>query len=75
MTDALELFRDITHLQYFDETSIILFLNKIDIFEKKLQFVPLTRAFPEYQGRFPHESNDNIIYLTSIIENYLSGWG
>jgi len=31
-------------------TSIILFLNKIDLFRTKVVKVPLERYFPEYQG-------------------------
>jgi guanine nucleotide-binding protein subunit alpha len=31
-------------------TSIILFLNKIDLFKAKLPKVPLERYFPEYTG-------------------------
>lgn len=31
-------------------TSIILFLNKIDVFKQKLPKVPLERYFPEYTG-------------------------
>ena len=50
MHDSLELFGNITHLSYFRETSIILFLNKMDIFEEKLKYIPLTRTFAEYQG-------------------------
>jgi hypothetical protein len=25
-------------------------MNKIDIFEEKLKYIPLTKAFPEYEG-------------------------
>ncbi|MEQ2194514.1 Guanine nucleotide-binding protein G(i) subunit alpha-2 [Xenoophorus captivus] len=32
------------------ETSIILFLNKMDLFEKKIEHSPLTICFPEYSG-------------------------
>lgn len=58
MTDSLELFKNITHLQYFQQTSVILFLNKIDIFEEKLKFIPLKNAFPEYAGLFLSISQD-----------------
>ncbi|KAF8952314.1 guanine nucleotide binding protein, alpha subunit [Flammula alnicola] len=38
------------HSRWFLRTSIILFLNKIDVFKSKLPKVPLERYFPEYTG-------------------------
>jgi len=50
MHEALKLFRDICNTKWFAETAIILFLNKKDIFEKKILKVPLTVCFPDYTG-------------------------
>jgi len=50
MHEALKLFRDICNTKWFQDTAIILFLNKKDIFEKKIQKVPLTVCFPNYRG-------------------------
>jgi len=51
MMEALRLFSDITNSKWFDNTPIILFLNKRDIFEEKIKRVPLSVCFPEYQGK------------------------
>jgi hypothetical protein len=49
--EALKLFKDICVSKWFKDTAIILFLNKKDIFEKKIQRVPLTVAFENYKGK------------------------
>jgi guanine nucleotide-binding protein subunit alpha len=50
MTESLVLFDSIINSRWFLRTSIILFLNKIDIFRQKVRRVPLERYFPEYTG-------------------------
>ncbi|KAF8311283.1 G-protein alpha subunit [Clavulina sp. PMI_390] len=50
MQESLVLFESIVNSRWFLSTSIILFLNKIDIFEKKIPRSPLQKYYPEYQG-------------------------
>jgi len=50
MAESLELFDSIINSRWFLRTSIILFMNKIDVFRNKLPKVPLERYFPEYTG-------------------------
>jgi guanine nucleotide-binding protein subunit alpha len=50
MAESLTLFESVINSRWFIRTSIILFLNKIDLFRIKLQKVPLERYFPEYMG-------------------------
>jgi len=45
MHEALKLFKDICNTKWFLETAVILFLNKQDIFQKKITKVPLTVCF------------------------------
>ncbi|RCN47605.1 g-protein alpha subunit [Ancylostoma caninum] len=52
MIESMKLFDSICNNKWFTETSIILFLNKKDLFEEKIKRSPLTRCFPEYTGRF-----------------------
>lgn len=48
--ESLNLFEQIVNSPWFLKTSIILFLNKADLFKIKIQNVPLTVAFPDYDG-------------------------
>ncbi|KAG9510965.1 E3 ubiquitin-protein ligase HECW2, partial [Fragariocoptes setiger] len=50
MQESLKLFDSICNNKWFTETSIILFLNKRDIFEEKIKRSPLTICFPDYTG-------------------------
>ncbi len=50
MKEALKLFGSILNNKWFLDTSIILFLNKKDLFEQKLRERPLTDVYPEYTG-------------------------
>lgn len=50
MAESLVLFESVINSRWFLRTSIILFLNKIDVFKNKLPKVPLDRYFPEYTG-------------------------
>jgi len=50
MTEALNLFEEICNSRWFRETSMILFLNKRDLFADKVTKVPLSKCFPQYDG-------------------------
>ena len=50
MMESMKLFDSICNNKWFVETSIILFLNKKDLFEDKIRHSPLTICFPEYKG-------------------------
>ena len=50
MVESMKLFDSICNNKWFTETSIILFLNKKDLFEEKIKRSPLTICFPEYPG-------------------------
>jgi GTPase SAR1 family protein len=57
MAEALKLFHDMSHLKWFEKTSIILFLNKTDLFKKEIKKTPLTVAdcLKEYKGPQEYE--------------------
>lgn len=49
--EALALFGDIANCDYFERTAMILFLNKRDIFQEKIERgVMMNSTFPEFQG-------------------------
>ncbi|KAI8145013.1 guanine nucleotide binding protein, alpha subunit [Fennellomyces sp. T-0311] len=50
MYEALMLFDSICNSQWFVNTSMILFLNKVDIFKKKIRYSPVKAYFPDYSG-------------------------
>ncbi|KAL1923361.1 uncharacterized protein VTP21DRAFT_8341 [Calcarisporiella thermophila] len=50
MVESLVLFESVINSRWFLRTSIILFLNKFDLFKLKLPRVPLERYFPDYYG-------------------------
>jgi len=51
MDETLYLFEDVTTYFAFANTSIILFLNKVDIFSEKIhRGIDLRQCFPQYQG-------------------------
>ncbi|KDQ56210.1 hypothetical protein JAAARDRAFT_132809 [Jaapia argillacea MUCL 33604] len=50
MVESLELFDSVINSRWFLRTSIVLFLNKVDVFKAKVPKVPLEKYFPEYTG-------------------------
>ena len=51
MDESLNLFESIVNNDFFANTSMILFLNKKDLFEKKIIFSPITECFKDYAGK------------------------
>lgn len=51
MIESMKLFDSICNSKWFVDTSIILFLNKKDLFEEKIRRSPLNSCFPEYTGK------------------------
>ncbi|KAF5322849.1 hypothetical protein D9619_002297 [Psilocybe cf. subviscida] len=47
---SLLLFESVINNRWFSQTTIILFMNKIDVFKLKLNKIPLEPYFPEYTG-------------------------
>jgi len=50
MVEALNMFESICNSKWFSRTSIILFLNKTDLFKEKIAKSPMYNIFPDYQG-------------------------
>lgn len=51
MQDAMAIWDSICHSQWFKTTSIILFLNKLDLFTDKIQHSDIKSVFPDYEGK------------------------
>ncbi|KAF7313396.1 hypothetical protein HMN09_00495400 [Mycena chlorophos] len=50
MQDAMTIWDSICHSQWFKQTSIILFLNKDDLFQQKIKTSPIKTFFPDFEG-------------------------
>lgn len=50
MQDAMTIWDSICHSQWFKSTSIILFLNKHDLFLNKIRYSDIKNYFPDYDG-------------------------
>jgi guanine nucleotide-binding protein subunit alpha len=55
MEESLALFRVILSSDYFYNASVILFLNKTDLFPERLAGKPLQATYPDYNGNFTIE--------------------
>ncbi|XP_076448096.1 guanine nucleotide-binding protein G(i) subunit alpha-like [Babylonia areolata] len=63
MIESMKLFDSICNNKWFTDTSIILFLNKKDLFEEKIKKSPLTICFPEFEGANTNEEAAAYIQL------------
>ncbi|XP_034403337.1 guanine nucleotide-binding protein G(q) subunit alpha-like isoform X1 [Cyclopterus lumpus] len=50
MEESMALFRTIINYKWFESSSVMLFLNKIDLLEEKIMHSHLVDYFPEYDG-------------------------
>jgi GTPase SAR1 family protein len=64
MHEALSLFSEICNSRFFAETAMILFLNKRDLFQEKIQTTSLKICFPEYNREYYY--NNNYYYWSMI---------
>ena len=59
MTEAIRLFDEICNSQWFTKTSMILFLNKVDLFSEKLKRIPYRvegERNDDFQGPFMEDA-------------------
>ncbi|KFO18569.1 Guanine nucleotide-binding protein G(t) subunit alpha-1 [Fukomys damarensis] len=61
MHESLHLFNSICNHRYFATTSIVLFLNKKDVFSEKIKKAHLSICFPDYGGPNTYEDAGNYI--------------
>jgi len=67
MVEALNLFEEICNSRWFRNTAIILFLNKRDIFQEKVEKISLRVCFPEYRGKDDYD--EGIEFLMETFES------
>jgi hypothetical protein len=59
MVDAIVLFEQLINNPLLMNLGFILFLNKLDLYKKKVKFVSISLTFPEYQGTINLIGKDN----------------
>jgi len=62
MQDAMTIWDSICYSQWFKSTSIILFLNKDDLFQAKIQHSDIKTFFPDFDGE-PRDANTGRDYF------------
>jgi len=72
MVEALELFRSICNNRAFANTSVMLFLNKKDVFEEKLHYsdIAAQKPFADYGGP-PNDFNNGVLYFIEKFKDCL----
>lgn len=71
MLESLILFESVINSRWFVRSSIILFLNKVDLFKIKLAKVPLERYFPDYTGKFENEKQESNFTYFGILKWFI----
>ncbi|CAF0996526.1 unnamed protein product [Adineta steineri] len=69
MHESLRLFDSICNNKWFVNTSIILFLNKKDLFSEKITRSSLRKCFPEYQGKDDYTEASEYIQAQFVAQN------
>eukprot|EP01083_Nonionella_stella_P079283 217405_1 len=68
MHETLNLFEEICNSRWFEKTSFILFLNKRDLFEKKIKRIAIAHCFNKYEGP-KHDFDTNYNFIKKAFEN------
>jgi GTPase SAR1 family protein len=69
MHESIKLFKEICNTKWFVNTSMILFLNKKDLFAEKIKKTDLKVCFPEYTGGLDFEAASTFIKETFLAQN------
>lgn len=69
MHESIKLFKEICNTKWFANTSMILFLNKKDLFAEKIKKTDLNVCFPEYNGGNDYEAASEFIRETFLAQN------
>ena len=66
MIESMRLFESICNSRWFINTSIILFLNKKDLFAEKIKFISIRCCFKDYDGENGPRHSSNIKCIPTI---------
>ncbi|KAK9967482.1 hypothetical protein ABG768_001880 [Culter alburnus] len=68
MEESLSLFYMTIHSTWFANSSVILFLNKMDILAEKIQFSDLKTYFPGFEGK-RRDVQDAMVFIRSLYKH------
>jgi len=68
LKDSIDVFKEIQANRWMPHTNFILFLNKFDIFSKKIKYSNIEDHFPEFQG-FPKNVEDGKKFIHQKFHN------
>lgn len=69
MHESLHLFNSICNHRYFAATSIVLFLNKKDVFVEKIKKAHLSMCFPDYDGNLVERERAQTLFRNGIFSS------
>lgn len=69
LSDSIKLFSEICNSRWFRDSAMILFLNKRDIFERRIKEVALTNC-PEFEDLHPEKANNYKYALNEIKKKF-----
>ena len=71
LSDSLDLFNKVVNNNWFKSTNIILFLNKKDVFERKIKHIPITEWVRDWPNADTANDYDSVVsYITDkFMEN------
>jgi len=78
MHESIRLFKVVIGNRYFRSTSMILFLNKADLFDIKIEKKPINKCFPNYEGPNDGSNEDKeqaLKYITEVFQSVGSECG
>jgi hypothetical protein len=73
MIESIELFGEIVNSVWFQNTAIVLFLNKADLFREKIERKVPLRLFPHFTGELTYENALSFIRAEYLQRNHDSG--
>jgi len=68
MSESLKLFDDVVNNRWFASTAVVLFLNKKDIFAKKIMKTSLKVCFPKFDG----EDKNYTVGMSYILNQFMT---
>jgi len=75
ITESLQLFEEICNSRWFKKTSMVLFLNKCDLFAEKIAKKPISMIYHDYKGALTYEAQAKFIRQLFLRRNRVKNKG